>query len=145
MPTYPARPCPALPTVRFPPKQEAPIEAFLANLTDSLALPPGAVTLGSLQEAAPSTADLAVAEAGGTPAGATRRLAQAQAQAAAGKAAPAGSPTYLTATVSLDPEAAAEAGEGAQFSAAWMQAALADAVAQQQAGPVQLEGGDVAR
>ena len=131
--------------MRFPPKQEAPIEAFLANLTDSLALPPGAVTLGSLQEAAPSTADLAVAEAGGTPAGATRRLAQAQAQAAAGKAAPAGSPTYLTATVSLDPEAAAGAGEGAQFSAAWMQAALADAVAQQQAGPVQLEGGDVAR
>lgn len=139
----------ALPWPLCPP-QEAPLESFLANLTDSLALPLGAVTLDALQEAAPSTADLAVAEAGGTAAGtasdsgATRRLAQAQAEAA-GKAAPAGSPTYLTATVSLDPEAAAEAGEGAQFSAAWMQAALAVAVAQQQAGPVQLEGGDVTR
>lgn len=137
-PQPPALPCPGL----APPPQEAPLEAFLANLTDSLALPAGAFSLGALQEAPPSTADLAVAEAGS---GATRRLAQAQAEAAA-EAAPAGAPTYLTATISLDPESAADLAGSGQFSAAWMQAALDAAAAQQgSASPVQLEGGEVTR
>lgn len=133
--------------------QEAALDTLLANLTQALQLPAGALTLDSLQEAPPSTSDLAVSEAQAQEQ--ARRLvrlllAEAQPQQGAGgkagqqkdKVAAAadkqqGSPLYLTATVSLGPDSAADS--GGQFSAAWMEAALGQVAAEQPADdPVQL-------
>lgn len=145
------------------PAQEAPLEDFLSNLTATLQLPAGAITLDSLHEAAaPATGDLAVSEAapGRRLMDAEKEVQQRREEAAkqrgqqeqqafstaeAGqKPAPAGAPTLLTATVSLQPESAAES--GAPFSAAWMDAALSEVEAQQSAdAPVQLEAATVVR
>lgn len=111
----------------------------MGNLTQTLQLPAGAITLDSLQEAAPSTSQLAVSEAAGT-----RRLLRLLLADQPAAKQTAGTPTYLTATVSLDPDSAAES--GGQFSAAWLEASLAQVAAQQEAGaPVQLEGASVTR
>ena len=144
------------------PLQEAALEEFLGNLTQALQLPAGALSLDSLQAAAPSTSDLAVSEAQAQEQAhrlARLLLAEAQLQQGAGgkagqpkdgaaaatakeqQAAAAkqqGSPMYLTATVSLGPDSAAESGDG-QFSAAWIEAALGQVAAEQPADdPVQL-------
>lgn len=134
--------------------QESALNDFLGNLTEALQLPEGALTLDSLQAAPPSTSDLAISEAQGK---AARLLLAAEAQpkqqgkptTAAGNATEEGAevdaaaakqqggPMYLTATVALSPDAAAES--GGQFSAAWMSAALGQVVAEQPAdSPVRL-------
>ena len=54
-------------------------------------------------------------------------------------------PVTLTATITLEPDAAAE-GDGGPFSAAWFEAALVAAAAQQSpAAPVQLGGAQAGR
>lgn len=110
--------------------QEAALETLLANLATTLQLPAGALGLDSLSEVAPPTSELAVSSG-------TRRL------TAAGKAT--SGPVYLTATLTLDPDATAEADGGAQFSAAWLDAELRQAAAEQPSdAPVQLASGSSA-
>lgn len=128
-----------------------------------LQLPAGAITLDSLHEAAPpATGDLAVSEAApgrrllDSDQEVRQRLVERRQEAAKQleqafstteadqKSAPAGPPTLLTATVSLQPDSAAESGP--PFSAAWMDAALSEVEAQQSAdAPVQLEQATVVR
>jgi len=109
--------------------QEAPLEATLANLTAALQLPSGALALDSLSKSEAPTSELAVSS---SSADKRRLLADDKAQAG---------PTYLTASISLDPDASAE-GDSCQFSAAYMEAALSQAAAAQGASdPVRLVGG----
>ena len=117
---------PALPCL-----QEAPLEAFLANLTDAMQLPPGALTLDSLQQAGASTADLAISS---SSTGAKRLL-------LAGGGKPQTGPVHLTATLTRYPDSAEAAGGDAPLSAAWMEAVLGQVIAEQPASdPVQLDG-----
>ena len=121
---------PALPAC--PVLQEAPLEAFLANLTDALQLPPGSLTLDSLQQAGASTSDLAISSSSATG---TKRL------LLAGGGKPQTGPVHLTATLTLYPDSAEAAGGDAQLSGAWMDAVLGQVIAEQPASdPVQLDG-----
>lgn len=102
--------------------QEKPLDALLANLTGALHLPEGSLAPDTLVEVPPPTSQLAVSSG-------DRRL------LVAGK--PQSGPVYLTATLTLDPDLAAES-EGAQFSAAWMDAVLSQLAGQSAGGPVRL-------
>lgn len=116
--------------------QAGPLDSFLANLTKALQLPPGALSLESLQEVAPADeGSLAIASQAGT-----RRLLLAENQVAAGKnttSVTVGSKgddvLTLTASITLEPAEAAEERAEGPFSAAWMAAVLAAVAAEQPA------------
>jgi hypothetical protein len=108
------------------------LEALLANLTDALQLPPGALTLDILQQAGASTSYLAISS---SPATGTKRL------LLAGGVKPQMGPVHLTATLTLCPDSVEAAGGDAQLSAAWMGAVLEQVIAEQPASdPVRLDG-----
>lgn len=98
------------------------MEALLANLTAALQLPEGALAPASLAEVPPPTSQLAVSS------GARRLRVSDKSQSG---------PVYLTTTLTLDPDTASES-EGAQLSAAWMDAVLSQLAAQSASGPVRL-------
>ena len=102
-----------------------------------LQVPAAALSLESLQVAGSSTSALAISSASSAAAPSGRRLEQTSSVAAAS-----GSPVTLVATLSLDPQVAAES--GSPFTAAWTQAALEQAAADQptDGAEVQLAGVD---
>lgn len=110
--------------------QERPLEALLANLTAALQLPEGSLTPDSLVEVPAPTSQLA-ASAG------TRRLLVADK--------PASGPVYLSASLTLEPDAASESSEGSQFSAAWMDAVLSELAGRDAGGAVRLMPGSSAQ
>jgi hypothetical protein len=128
--------------------QEAPLEALLANLTDTWGLPPGSLSIDDLQPAN-QNADGTVAIASEGSPGPKRLLlssaAASNSQAQPAKAAGQG-PLMLTTTVTIDPEAVAGQDSGVPLSAASVQAALVAAIAAQGLdAPVALDGAQAAR
>ncbi|KAL4459030.1 hypothetical protein ABPG75_013895 [Micractinium tetrahymenae] len=110
--------------------EERPLDALLANLTAALQLPEGSLSPDSLAEVPAPTSQLAVSS------GARRLLVADKPQSG---------PVYLTASLTLDPDTASES-EGAQFSAAWMDAVLSQLAGQSAGGSVRLvEGTSVQR
>lgn len=126
--------------------QEDPLTALLDSLTAAMQLPEGSLSIESLREVAAPTAELATSA---SPA--TRRLlleAAASVEDAEGQhllsqrllLAADGGPVYLTTTLTLDPESVGE-GDGSQFSAAWIDAVLAQVASQTASHPVKLAAG----